>query len=193
MHTSRHPTNYIITRRRQGSQLVGFTCHKYILYIFRVLSIGKWVDSEGVRGGGSRGGRGTLWGCSRILLSHLHKIMIYFWVPQLELVWLAPLLGDLMKGGVLGAWPQKCMECPQVGRGGVFRQVTSNWFQTCSSRMVLCISCMNEVKKCFGKSFGWICALNRWSVQERAHIIFCPTTLQVLNYPARELCRQAAA
>ena len=29
--------------------------------------------------------------------------------------------------------------------------------------------CMNEVKKCFGKGFGWICALNRWSMQERAH------------------------
>ena len=28
---------------------------------------------------------------------------------------------------------------------------------------------MNEVNKCF----GWICALNRRSVQERAHISFC--------------------
>ena len=29
------------------------------------------------------------------------------------------------------------MECPQVGRGGVFRQITSNGFQTCSSRIAL--------------------------------------------------------
>ena len=28
---------------------------------------------------------------------------------------------------------------------------------------------MNEVKKCFGKGFDWICALNRWSVQECDH------------------------
>ena len=62
---------------------------------------------------------------------------------------------------------------PQVGRRGVFRQVTSNWFQTCSLRIALCISCMIEVKKCFGKGFGWICALNRWSVQERAQTSFC--------------------
>jgi hypothetical protein len=52
---------------------------------------------------------------------------------------------------------------------------------------------MNEVKKCFGKGFGWICALNRWSVQERAHISFCPITLQVLIYLARKLRRQIVA
>ena len=50
-----------------------------------------------------------------------------------------------------------------------------------------------KVKKCFGKGFGWIRALNRWSVQEHAHISFCPITLQVLIYLARELCRQIAA
>ena len=27
---------------------------------------------------------------------------------------------------------------------------------------------MIEVNNCFGKGYGWICALNRWSVQERA-------------------------
>jgi hypothetical protein len=37
-----------------------------------------------------------------------------------------PLLGDLILGGGLGAWPQNCMECPQVGRGGVFRQITNS-------------------------------------------------------------------
>ena len=99
----------------------------------------------------------------------------------------------LRGGGGLGAWSQKCMECPLVGRGGVFRQNASNWFQTCSSQIVLYRSCMIEVKKCFGKSFGWICALNRWLVQERAHNSFYPITLQVLNYLAWELCRQIAA
>ena len=84
------------------------------------------------------------------------------------------------------------MECPQVGRGGVLRQITSNWSQKCSSRIALCKSCMNEVKKCCGEGFGWICALNRW-VQECAHISSCPITCQVLNYLARELCRQIAA
>ena len=39
---------------------------------------------------------------------------------------------------------------------------------------------MNEVKKCLGKGFGWICTLNRWSVQEDVHLGFCPMTLQVL-------------
>ena len=98
--------------------------------------------------------------------------LIYHRNPQLNPSRLAPLLGDLIKGEGLGAWSYKCMECPQVGRGGVFRQVTSNWFQTCSLRIALCISCMNEVKKYFGKRFGWICALNRWSVQERVHSSF---------------------
>ena len=56
-----------------------------------------------------------------------------------------------------------------------------------------CISCMNEVNKCFGKGFGWICALNRWSVQERAHTSFCPIACQVLHDLAWELCRQIAA
>ena len=46
----------------------------------------------------------------------------------------------------------------------MFRQMTSNSFQTCGSRIALCISCKNEVKKCFGKVFGWISALNRWLI-----------------------------
>jgi len=85
------------------------------------------------------------------------------------------------------------MECPQVGRGGVFRQITSNRFQTCTLRIALCISCMIKINKCFGKGFGWICALNRWSVQERAQTSFCPIARQILHYLAWELYRQIAA
>ena len=44
---------------------------------------------------------------------------------------------------------------------------------------------MNEVKMCVGKGFGWICAINRWPVQERAQISFCPITLQVLIFGKR--------
>ena len=52
---------------------------------------------------------------------------------------------------------------------------------------------MNEIKKCFGKGSGWIFALNRWSVQERADISLCPITLQVLIWLAKKLCKQIAA
>ena len=65
--------------------------------------------------------------------------------------------------------------------------------QTCILRLALCISCMIEVKKCFGKGFGWICALNRWSVQERAQTSFCPVARQVLHYLAWKECRFIAA
>ena len=76
---------------------------------------------------------------------------------------------------------------------GYVRQITSNWFQTCSSRIALWINCMIEGKKCFGRVFGWICALKRWSVQECVQTCFCPTARQVLHYLAWELCRQIAA
>jgi len=59
----------------------------------------------------------------------------------------------------------------------VFRQITSNSFQTCRLRIALCISCLIEVKKCFGKGFGWICALHRWSVKERAQTSFLSYSL----------------
>jgi hypothetical protein len=52
------------------------------------------------------------------------KTSTHLWALQLEHVRLALLLGDFIKGGVLGAWPQKCMECPQVGHGDMFRQIT---------------------------------------------------------------------
>ena len=63
------------------------------------------------------------------------------------------------------------MECPQVGRGGVqanYQQLIPNLHL----RIALCISCLIEGKKCFGKGIGWICALNKWSVQEQTG--FCP-------------------
>jgi hypothetical protein len=53
------------------------------------------------------------------------KFYFYFWNPQLKPSQLAPLLGELITVGGLGAWSQICMECPHVGRGGVFRQTTS--------------------------------------------------------------------
>jgi len=81
---------------------------------------------------------------------------------------------------------------PQACRGGV-PAISSNWFQACSLRIASCISRMIEVRKCFGKGFGWICALNRWSVPERAQTSFCPIARQVLHYLAWELCRQIAA
>jgi len=56
----------------------------------------------------------------------------------------------------------------------VFRQINNNSFQTCSLRIALCIGCMIEVKKGFGKGSGWICALNRWSVQECVQTKFLP-------------------
>ena len=52
---------------------------------------------------------------------------------------------------------------------------------------------MIEVNKCFGTGFGWICALNRWSVQERVQTSFCPLARQVLHCLAWELCMQIAA
>jgi len=90
----------------------------------------------------------------------------------------ARLIGALVgwfdyRGGGAGFLATECMECPQVGRGGVFRQITSNNVQTRSSVIALCKSCMNDVEKCFGKGFGWICAINRWSVPEHAHISVC--------------------
>jgi len=40
-----------------------------------------------------------------VFLGHSHGILIiYFWNPQLKPSRMAPLLGDLIKGGGLGAW-----------------------------------------------------------------------------------------
>ena len=72
-------------------------------------------------------GDGKIWGgAPKIYWAAFKKYKIYVWVPQLKPVELTPLLGDLIEGGVLGAWSYKCMECPQKGRGDVFRQITSN-------------------------------------------------------------------
>jgi hypothetical protein len=43
---------------------------------------------------------------------------------------------------------------------------------------------MIEVKKVLWQGFGWICALNRWPVQEHAQTSFCPIARQVLQYLA---------
>jgi hypothetical protein len=72
-------------------------------------------------GGSEIGGRG-----SRNFLGHFQQIINIFLESSTKPSRLAPLLGDLVKGGGLGAWPQKCMERPQVGGGGVFRQITSS-------------------------------------------------------------------
>jgi len=42
---------------------------------------------------------------------------------------------------------------------------------------------MIEVKKCFGKGFGWICALNRWSVQECAQtsLHYCSSNIALFG------------
>ena len=73
------------------------------------------------------------------------------------------------------------MECPQVGRGGVFRQITSNLFQTRSSIIALYISYLNG-KKVLWQSL-WLDLCTKQVVS--AHISFCPITLQVLIYLAR--------
>jgi len=91
---------------------------------------------------------------------------------------LAPMLGDLIKG--LGAWSQKCMECPQVGRQGVFRQNTSNWPRTCSSRITLHRSCMNEVKSALAKVLAEFVHLTGGQCKSVQLISSSPITLQVL-------------
>ena len=101
------------------------------------------------------------------LLVHFHEILNIFLVPQLKFIQLAPLLGDQIKEGGLGAWSQDCVECPQVGCRGAPWQIASNPFETCSSLIVLYISCMNEVKKCFGKVL-WLDLCTRQVVSARA-------------------------
>ena len=73
------------------------------------------------------------------------------------------------------------MGCPQVGRGGVFRQITSNWFQICSSHIALYRSCMNEVKSALAKVLAGFVHKTVGHCKSCVHISFCPITLQVLN------------
>ena len=84
-----------------------------------------------------------------------------------------------------GMSPSRPRGCVQAN----YQQLTPN----SQLRIALCISCMIELKNCLGKGVGWICALNRWSGQERAQTSFCPLARPVLNYMAWELCRQIAA
>ena len=68
-----------------------------------------------------------------------------------------PLLSYLIKGGGLGAWPQKCTERPQVGRRCVFRQI----FRQITS------NCMNEIKKVLWQRF-WLDLCTKQVVSARA-------------------------
>ena len=83
--------------------------------------VGWWV----VIWGGSE-----LWrGDSRILLGHFDKILIYSWNPQLKPNRLAPLLGDLIKGGVRVPGHRNAGMSPSRPRGCVqanYQQLISN-------------------------------------------------------------------
>ena len=99
---------------------------KWIMnYIFLPLRAIDWYINDSIMRGA--GGVREFWGgAPEFYRAIITKCVIYFWIPQLEPIRLAPLLGDLIKGGGLSAWSQKCMECPQGGRMGVFRQNNSN-------------------------------------------------------------------
>jgi len=78
--------------------------------------------------GGHMGALGTFEGDLQNCFGHFQQIINTFLesLAQAQSIGtLAPLLGDLFKGGGLGALSQKCMECPQAGRRGEFRQITS--------------------------------------------------------------------
>ena len=112
---------------------------------------------------------------------------------QLEPVWLAPLLDDLIERGGSGCRVTEMHEMPP---GRPWTCVQANYQQlTPNLQFTYCIrhKLHEWSKKCSGKDFGWICALNRWSVQECAQTSFCPVARQVLHYLAWEPCRQIAA
>ena len=73
------------------------------------------------------------------------------------------------------------MEHPKVGRGGVFRANCQQLIPNLQFTHCIMHKCMNEGKMCFGNGFGWICALNRWLMQERVQTNFCPITFHALN------------
>ena len=82
--------------------------NRNINYTFGILTsraIDRYINESILKGsGGGQGGLGNFGGVSRILLGHFHKILIQFWNPELKPSRLAPLLGDMIKGGGLGAW-----------------------------------------------------------------------------------------
>jgi len=98
-----------------------------INHIFGILTLRAigWNMNESILRGSLGGGRVILRGCSKILLSHFHKIL-YVFVSSAWARLIDALVGWFIYGGGLGAWSQKCTERPQVGRGGVLRQNTSN-------------------------------------------------------------------
>ena len=71
-----------------------------------------WYISESILsgfGGGCPGrvpgGVREFWGgAPEFYRAIITKCVIYFWIPQLEPIRLAPLLGALIKGGGLDAW-----------------------------------------------------------------------------------------
>jgi hypothetical protein len=75
----------------------------------------------------------------------------------------------------------KMHEMPPSRPRGCVQANYQHLIPTCNSCIALCTSRMNEIKKCFDAVFGWICALNRWSVQEHAQTSFCPVTPQAFN------------
>ena len=97
--------------------------------------------------------------------------------------WVLYLKGGVLVPGHRVAWnaPSRLRGCVQVN---CQKLIPNLQFTYCIMHKL-----HDEVKKCFGKGFGWICALNRWSVQERAHISFCPVALRHY-FLARKLCRQ---
>ena len=164
-----------------------------INHIFGILTLRAigWNMNESILRGSLGGGRVILRGCSKILLSHFHKIL-YVFVSSAWARLIDALVGWFIYGGGLGAWSQKCMECPMVGRGDVFRQNNQQLIPNLQLTYCIYISCMNEGESCFGKGFGWICARNRWSGKSVCISVFALYS-SVLHYLARELCRHIAA
>ena len=144
-----------------------------------------WYINESIlrgSGGGGSGGFKKVWVVLQDFTGPLSRnIKCIFGILKLKPSRLAPFLGDLIKMGGLGAW---CLVIEMHGMPPSRPQgcVQANYQQSIPNlQFTHCIMLkLHEVKKGFGKGFGWICALNRRPVQERAHVSFCPITLQEL-------------
>ena len=64
---------------------------------------GVWVFDY-ISVGGHLGGRVNSWGSPELYWATFTKYYIYNWKPELKPSRLAPLLGDMIKGGGLGVW-----------------------------------------------------------------------------------------